>query len=274
MNGYDNAIVDTETALAIDSSQMDYYLLLSNIYLNYYKSREALEALDRALAIDNEHRPTLLALLELQISLRQYPRALGTSQLLLKTDAQDPKTFFLRGILFKEQNIDSLAIVNFQRAVDLDPGMTDGFILLGDLHEKKSDPLAKRYYENAVKSDETNVNAWHALAYYQQNHEEKEAALDGYKKIISLDSTYSAAFVNLGILQMDKGSIDDAIIQFQKAIGSDTKFATAHYFLGLCFEEKGEGRKAFKSYEKAVKIDPDYMDAVNAFRRLEKTFKQ
>ena len=206
--------------------------------------------------------------MELQLLLRQYPQALGTSQRLLLLDPQDQETFFLRGLLFKEQQIDSLAIVNFQRAVDLDPSMTDGFIILGDLHEKVSDPLAEAYYENAVRSNPEHVNALHALAFYQQNHDKVERALENYDKIIQLDKGFQPALVNKGILLLERDSLDAARESLKEGLALDSSFVIALYYLGVTEDRLGDKEAARSHLQKAIDIDPDYQAALDALKAL------
>jgi tetratricopeptide (TPR) repeat protein len=263
-----NAADDVLMALRRDTSRIEFYHLLSDVQLNGFQSRQALQTLEFAANRAPEDRLTLLKLMELQLLLRQYPQALGTSQRLLLLDPQDQETFFLRGLLFKEQQMDSLAIVNFQRAVDLDPSMTDGFIILGDLHEKVSDPLAEAYYENAVRSNPDHVNALHALAFYQQNHDKVENALANYDKIIELDKGFQPALINKGILLLERDSLAAAKESLEAGLALDSSFVIALYYLGITEDRLGDKEAARSRLQKAIDIDPEYQAARDALKAL------
>jgi tetratricopeptide (TPR) repeat protein len=264
----EKAAVDIMAALHKDSLNVNYLHLLSDIQLNALQSRKALETLEHAVKIEPQNRMSLLKLFELQILLRQYIPAISTSQRLLVIDPQDQEAFFLRGLVFKEQHIDSLAIVNFQRAVDLDPDMTDAFILLGDLHEKKSDPLAKGYYQNAVISSPENINALFALAFYLQNHNEPNEALDLYDRMMTIDPNYSAALVNKGIILLEMDSLKMAQIAFQQAVDIDSSFSISRYYLAKCLELSGNIKAAKAQLEQVLEIDPEFEEAKQTLRRL------
>lgn len=252
---------DAVMALKMDSTNLDYLYLLSDIQVNGYQSRQGLETILHAVKIDPLNQTSLLKLLETQILLKQFMPALGTSQRLLQLDPQDHKTFFLRGLLFKEQGLDSLAIVNLQRTVDLDPTLTGAFVMLGDLHEKKSDPLALGYYQNAIATDPENVNALHALAFYEQNHGKIESALEHYSNIIEINPKYTAAFINKGILELSLDSLQRAKKSLNQGYQLDTSFPIALYYLGELAIKQGNTAEAKKHLNKAIKLDPEYQAA-------------
>jgi len=259
---------DITEALKQDSTKVDYFHTMSDIQLNGYRSRDALKTLEYAANKYPENRLTLLKLFETQVLLRQYMPALNTSQLLLLLDPQDHEAFFLRGLMFKEQGLDSLAVVNLQRAVDLDQSLTNGFILLGDLHERISSPLAEGYYQNAVNSDPENTNALHALAFHQQNHQKIEEAISNYDKIIEQDSSFQPAFVNKGILLLEKNELDEAKQNLEASLQLDSSFVIALYYLGLAEKQLGNQESARSYWKKALEIDPSYDAPKSALKEL------
>ena len=259
---------DALRAISLDSNRVDFYHLLSDIQLNVLQSRNALKSLEKAVRLEPENRFSLLKLLELQILLRQYIPAISTSQRLLVIDPQDSETFFLRGIIFKEQGLDSLAIVNFQRTVDLNSDMTEAFIMLGDLHEKQSSPLAEGYYQNAVSSDPDNISALFTQAFYYQNHDKKSEAIDIYARMMEIDPSFVPAYVNSAILLMERDSMTLAESQLMQALKLDSTFLLTHYYLGECAVSMGDKETARQRFEKALELDPEYSDAKQALKKL------
>lgn len=269
-NGGDlqSAADDIIQAIARDSTQIEYFYLLSDIQLNAFQSRRALQSLQKAVSLEPTNRKSLLKLMELQILLKQYIPAIGTSQQLLTMDPQDDQVFFLRGLLFKEQNEDSLAIVNLQRTVDLNPDMTDAFIMLGDLHEKKSSPLAGGYYRNAMHSDPDNLNALHAYAFYLQNHGEMDEALDIYDRMITIDPNSPAPLINSAVLYMEKDSFGKSIDLLERAESLDSTFALTPFYLGKCLTELGDKKEAKAAFGRALELDPEFTEAQKALNNL------
>lgn len=259
---------DIMLALQQDSTNLEYLYLLSDIQISGLRSRDGLATMLQAVKLDANNRKSLLKLMETQILLRQYIPALGTSQRLLQIDPQDQETFFLRGLLFKEQNADSLAIVNFQRAVDIDPSMTGAFIVLGDLHEKKSDPLAEGYYKNAVASDPDHLNARHALAYYYQNHGKEVEAVQEYEALLTIDDSFQPAWINKGIVELRLDSVAQAKETLSRGVALDSNFTIGLYYLGLAEAELGNKEKGKELLQRALQIDPEYQAAQEALDDL------
>lgn len=259
---------DILKAIALDSTQVEYFHFLSDVQLNAFQSRRALESLNKAVSLEPNNRQSLLKLMELQILLKQYIPAVATSQKLLSMDPQDDQVFFLRGLLFKEQNADSLAIINLQRTADLNPEMTDAFIMLGDLHEKQSSPLAKGYYENALRADPENINALHAYAFYLQNHDDTEKALEIYDRMIDLNTAGPAPLVNSAVIHMDGGNFEKAKGLLVQAEALDSTFALTPFYLGECLSKMGETDEAKKAFQRSLDIDPEFRDAQRALKSL------
>ena len=69
-NSYDQAIADMTVALALDSLNLDHHHLLTDIYLDYFRSRLALQTMERAVAIAPNDIPSLLKLSEIQLFLK------------------------------------------------------------------------------------------------------------------------------------------------------------------------------------------------------------
>ncbi len=265
---YDNAILDIERAVRIDSTNVTYYHLLSDVFINYYQSRKALKTLEKALSLEPKNLQTLVKYGEMQVLLKQYPQALLTSQRILSLDPQNEEAFFIRGLLFKEQGRDTLAITNFQRCVDLNPDNTDAFLILGDLHEKQGSPLSEQYYKNAVNSNPESIQAQHAMAYHYQNHEKTDQALVIYDRIKGLDKQYMPAYANKGILYLEMDSLESAITEFRAATAIDTSFAEGYYYIANCYKKMGDIPKARENYKQALAIDPKYQEAEEELNSL------
>ena len=57
----------------------------------------------------------------------------------------------------------------------------------------QKNPLAIQYFDNAIRVDPDNVAAWHAKAYYLQNNDKINEALQIYKQIHTMDPQYPEA---------------------------------------------------------------------------------
>jgi len=97
--------------------------------------------------------PTLLKLSEFQHILKDYQSSISTINEVIRLQSFNAEAFFMLGMNFRELGDLKKAKSSFQRSVELDADLTDGWIILGNIHEAEKDPLAKEYYDNAIRSN-------------------------------------------------------------------------------------------------------------------------
>ena len=266
---YDKAILDVTHALSIDSLNPDYYHLLSDAYLDYYNSKEALAAMRKVLSLYPERIPSLLKLAELKFILEDYDGSILTINEIVRLDPQNAEGFFMLGMNFKALNDKERALNSFQTAVEMNSNLTDAWIILGEMYEEKKDPKALKYYESAVLSNPNSMEAIHAKAFYLQNHGGVNQAKDLYRKIIITDKNYSDAYLNLGLLYMSEDSTDKAFEQFNILAGVNPTNYMGFYMRGVANEKKGNKEAALKDYQSAYNLnsqDKKVQDALFALK--------
>lgn len=268
--GYDFAIKDMQYALSIDSTNISYHYFLSDIYLKYARSRNAVEIMERAAALAPADLTTQLKLVQLYFITKQYGMGIAALDKVLKQDPQNAEAYFLMGMIFKEQNDENRAINAFQKAVDIDSDNKDAFIELGKLFTDKGNPIAIKYFDNALLIDSLDFNAMMAKAYYFQTRKQNKEAVDIYRQILSHEPRYEVALFNLGLIYFDTDSLDKADTHFNMVIKESPTFFKAYYYRGAIAEKRGNKEVAIKNYEQALQFNSTYDKAVEAMRRLGK----
>ncbi len=268
INNYDNALSDLEMAIMLDSMQPAFYSLLTDVYIGYFKSWQGLRAINKAAELFPEHIPTLLKQANTQLLLRLYPECLGTIDRILALDPTNADALLLLGLGLKETGDTARAINSFQKAVNYNSDLIDGWINLGQLHESKGHAVAGKYYETAVQVDPGNIVALHAKADFLSRTDNLGGALAIYKEIASLDPDYEEAFYNSGLIYLDLDSIPQAFEQFDLAIQASPLHVRAHFYRGYCLERLGDRENAGADYRKALSFAPDYEAAREGLARL------
>jgi tetratricopeptide (TPR) repeat protein len=266
--GYDEAIIDFTYAVKLDSTNIDYYHLLADTYMDYFKSRKALQVMKQAAELFPNDLPTLLQLSEYQLILKQHEESMKTIDQVLKQDPQNATAYLMFGMNFKEQGDTVLAINSFQKAVEFDSDMIDAWVNLGQLYEAMDDPLAARYFDNAVRVAPNNIYALHAKADYHSNQDQLEEAIDAYRKIVRADPQYVDAYFNSGLIYLDMDSVQQASKQFDLALKVSPTHIQAYYFRGLSKEMMGDNAAAKADYEQALRMAPNYTRAQEGLKRL------
>lgn len=268
IQGYDEAIRDGLTAIRLDPTKPEYYHELANVYLDYFQSRKALEVMEKAATQFPGRIPTLLKLSEIQLILKQYEASLSTIEQIFRLDPQHAEAFFMLGMNFKETGDTVKAISSFQKAVEIDPEIIDGWINLGQLHGDQNNPMALKFFDNAVRLDPANVEALHAKAFYLQKKGKLQESITLFKNIALIDPEYETAFFNAGLIYLDLDSFAQAYRQFDLTVQAAPTHISGYYYRGVAAELMGDTAQASKDYKQALRFAPDYEEAKQGLRRL------
>jgi len=266
--GYDYAIVDMSKAMKIDSTNADYHHLLSEIYLDYYKSRLALQTMKRCVALYPKRIPSLLKLAEIQQILKMYDASMMSVARIMKIEPDNPEGFFMIGLNHTLMGNKDASIKALQKCVELDPDHTDGWVLLGKIFSEDGNPLAEQYFENAIQTAPENADVLYNKASYLHNKDQLDQASSLLKKIIKTDPQYAEAFDRLGVIYLERDSIDQAITNFNIAVNVNPEFGVAYYHRAFAHETKGDFEAAKADYERILKFNPDYENAKKGLKRI------
>lgn len=266
----DPALSDLEKAMMLDSTKPEYYHLLADVYLDYFKSYDAVNVMKSAADRFPNEIPTLLKLTEFHHILKQYDKSFETIDRVLKQDPQNAEAYFMLGMSLREIGKDTMAINSFQSAVENDPNLIDAWIILGQMYAQLGDPLAKRYFDNALLIDSTNLDVLHAKAFYLNEVSDLDGALATYRKIVSFSPNYEDAYFNSGLIYIEMDSMDRAIEQFDLLLEISPIYVKGFYYRGLTKEMTGDFQAAADDFKNALKFAPGYTSAKEALERVER----
>jgi tetratricopeptide (TPR) repeat protein len=263
------AIEDRESLLGIDSSLAYEWAKLSDLYFSNYQSARGIASLQKAIDIHPDNTDLLMDLAEKQYTIRRPDAAKRTIGKVLEIDKSNPDGLLLLGMIFRDNNEIENAIASIQSAVEFNADLVDGWIILGDLFERLDEPIALQYLDNAIRIDPNNIQALHSKAFYLQNHDQENLAIQIYDEILLLNPGYTDAYLNIGILYIEYDSIDLAVTNFEKLVQIDENNALGHYYLGLASSFTEDDSRTRKGFEKALSIDPTFVRAAQALKNIE-----
>jgi tetratricopeptide (TPR) repeat protein len=268
--GYDQAIVDMQYALTLDSTNVDFHHFLADVYMDYKQSRLAVATMERAADLAPDRIPTLLKLSEFYLITKQYGKAFNKVDDILNKDPQSAEGYFMLGMVAKEKGEEPSAINAFQKCVDLDASNKDAFIELGNLFSKRGNNLALKYFDNALLIDSLDDQAALGKAYFLQTQNKVSEAIAAYEDIIRRDAQNEAAFFNLGILYLDGNNLDKAQQHFDIIIKQSPTYYKAYFYRGYVQEKRGNKVAALADYQQALEFKSDYDKALEGMKRLGK----
>jgi tetratricopeptide (TPR) repeat protein len=265
---FGEAVQDAEKALKLDSTQLKYYRLLANAYFDNEQSRPATKTLERALEVFPEDTETALSLAEMYLIIQQYDKAIIKLDKLFKKQPQHPDGLFLKGMVYKEMGDTILAIEHFQAAVESDADMINAHIQLGELFTALKQPIAIKYFDNALVLDSTSYDAlWKKADYYHANKNYTEAMV-WYDKLIYHYPQNAEVQYNAGLMKMEEEDYEKAFWLFDNATKFEPTFGEAYYFKGEAAENLGKKEEAIQYYKEAVNLNERWGWAKEALKRL------
>jgi len=265
---YDAAIADLEMAVKLDTTKPEYYHLLSDANMDYYRSKEALVIMHRAAKKFPERIPTLLKLSETQLIVQLYEASLETVAKIFSINPDHPEGHFMKGMNFRAMGKIDNAINAFQTATELDPEMIDAWLITGDLLFEKGLPIAIDYYDAALRLEPDNISALHSKAFYMQNNGKDREAIEIYKKISILDKHYLDAYLNAGILYVTLDSLDKGLEQFNIMSSIKPENHLSYYYRGLIYEAQGKPEAARIEFQNTLNLKSDFTKAKQALDNL------
>ena len=167
-----------------------------------------------------------------------------------------------QGVTHAKSGQYDLAIVDFNKALELDPAYAEAYSNRGLTYDSKGE------YERAIKDYNIaiEINPDFAEAYnnrglaYGENGKHDQALQD-FSKAIELKQNYTIAYSNRGAVYSAKGEHDQAIKNCNIAIQIDPNYAEPYNNRGNAYRNKGEVNLAIRDYTKAIELKQDFAKA-------------
>ncbi len=267
---YTSALKDALTCIEIDSFDADFYVTLADAYLGLGKMQPTLQSLDKAIALNPNNLPALIKLAEINIVFRDYKKAMAYIDDVIKLDELQSKAYFLRGVVFLENNDTARSIRNFQKAIDVDQDYFDAHLQLGMIYAEKKNKLAVDYFNNALNIKPGNLDVSYYLGMYYQETGNYDEAIKIYEGLLLKDpqfyyALYNIAYINLVYLKDYSKAID----YFTKVIELKPEYTDAWYNRGFAWEMLKDTENSRKDYKKALELTPNYEKAIDGLNRID-----
>ena len=159
---------------------------------------------------------------------------------------------------FKKGQFDQ-AISNFDKAIELDPGITLCYLARGQIYlEKKQIDKAISDFNKTIELNPYLMNAYifRGCAYFIGGQIDK--AIADYNKAIEMKPENADIFNLRGNTYYIKGQIDKAIADYTRAIEINPGLAAAYYNRGSAYIFYGRIDLASDDFKNALKLNPGY----------------
>ncbi|MHC4831109.1 MAG: tetratricopeptide repeat protein, partial [Planctomycetota bacterium] len=200
---------------------------------------------------------------------RQVSRHVGRARARAATfEAVTAADFLDRGILAHEDRAYDEAIVDFTRALEIDPGSSDAYRRRGNSLKKLErwdDAIAD--LDQSITFAPTNADAYITRGSVYEKRDlagDMERALEDYLRATEVAPRYSRAWKNLadGYREAEQPTL--ALETYAKALRIEPRYARAWYKRGELHTDLGQFHEALADLDRAVFVDPDMPNAWDA----------
>ena len=194
----------------------------------------------------------------------------------------DPEVYVTEGINHFKANEDSLAIVSWNKALEIIPDDAEvhNFVKLNKVQQ------AADAFRRAVELDSLYYEAANNLGYMLFLLKRYREAQDYFEQAIRIKSDYQPALKNLDlVLQVTTGSLDIKAFEYSeeaatkedyseqipiyiRALEINPNYAKAHNNLAAALYYEGYFDSAYYHLEQAIRINSEYPEALNNFGYL------
>lgn len=213
----------------------------------------------------------------------------------IAADPNNAALYFKRAKALRALQEDSIALIDFKKAISLDSSQSIYFSSIGELlfeHKdiegsvkwfKKAiqinpkDPVAhlkfakmlifvndnqKAFTEvnTVLRQDPYNAEAYFLKGVVYKNLNDTAKSISSFQTAVQVDPGYQPAILQLALIYATKKD-SIALRYFDNAYAADTSQLVALYGKALFYQENGQPEKAKEVYKKCIILDPQYTDA-------------
>jgi tetratricopeptide (TPR) repeat protein len=187
-----------------------------------------------------------------------------------RAETEEALACIQRGVALRTKGQFDQALVEFNRAIRLDPKNPLAFEGRGNTYVNKGDfDQAIADYNHALKLDPKQALVYvnRGLAFVKKK--ESERAIADYTTAIQLDAKLPLAYLNRGSAYARHGDYDRAIVDYNSAVRLDDQLVLAYFNRGLANAKKGQFEQAISDYAQVLRLDPKNAPARERLKETE-----
>ena len=177
----------------------------------------------------------------------------------LQREPDRPRHILRRGDLLLKHRAYEKAIVDYTRAIRLDPHEPEGFRKRALAHRLAGD------FERAIRDGSTliELSPRDPTAYLQRGYSyhqigDYDRAIADYSKAIRIDPGEVSGYFNRGLALRARGMEAEAIQDYTSVLAIDPKDVATLVNRGFTYRLMGEFEKAIRDYDEAIRLAPDH----------------
>ncbi|HEX2920765.1 MAG TPA: tetratricopeptide repeat protein [Bacteroidales bacterium] len=280
---YEDAIAQFTSAIAVEPSNSDYYLIRGKAYelLKKYteakadfekamlfaprngepmirlgavanktgNNEEALSMLNRATSLAKREHDLYREKVIAMIGLGKYDQALKSLDTALMIKA-DPLDYYYRGLTYVKLKNDAMAKAEFERSIKKGDENPEPRLALAELLMKSDPQEAMKQCNEVLKLNDKNTDAYLVRAKIYKAGLDYPSAINDISKNILIDPSNPEFYMQRGNLYKEFNQHQNAIADFSKYITMRPDSANAYFVRASSYEQLMNYEKALDDYNK------------------------
>jgi tetratricopeptide (TPR) repeat protein len=260
-----DALEEMQKAVALDPKRWESKVGLANLQIALNQPAEAEANFNKAIELSPMEMGARLALANFYQLQHRFGEAEDQFRRAIDTDRNFPEARAALARLYMAEGKNTVA-EQFLKAAKLDfPGTSSGYRMLGDFYfaTEQLDKATTEYgslFQDHPKDPEVEKNYIQLLIL--KNRLDEAQKLDD--EVLKINGNDDTALIYRGQIQIRQGKPAEAIQTLQKALRNDPDNGIAHYQLGIAFNQSGDLQRAQGEWQDAVRLRPDLVEADRA----------
>lgn len=162
------------------------------------------------------------------------------------------------GSRLAEQGLLDAALVEFERAIEINPTLTTAYMGAGDIHRARGDyASAESQYAIAaeIAPQEFDPQYWHGFAL--QMLDRLSEAVRAYLRALAIKPEDFNTNLNLATAYLQLGENEQAVVYAERAVRVNPEDGAARMNLGAAYANVGRHAEAIEQYEAATERVPE-----------------
>lgn len=201
----------------------------------------------------------------------RLPDAIASYHQALASHPNDPKTLENLGMALAMQGHFDEAVYCYQQAIRVDPTDPVTFDNLGvALASEGKTGEAIQQFQMALQLDPNYAEGYHNLGLALAQSGRLDEAIKNYRKAIQINPNAGATYFNLANALAEQGNSAEAISCYDTSLRLDSNNPRAQFNLASVLVSVGRTNDARTHLENALQLKPDYREAKELLRSLDK----
>lgn len=212
--------------------------------------------------------------------IQDLDNTLKYNNIIIALDPTRASSYFYRGCTYQEFSKDSLAIIDYTQAIQLNNNYAEAFYNRGIIYEKNT-----RYKEALADYDQAAKLKPRCIADVYNNRgnvylalRDTVKALNDYTTVLKMDTTNINAYTNRAGLYIKLNDMNKALVDCNKALKLDSLSVRLYRQRAEIYSAKKEYDEAIADYKVILKLDPhdkykireESLDSIEKLRKLDK----